>query len=50
MRLDSPFADLPTAMPAAGTLPLGEPRLDAALNGGLRTDGREHLTHPDAPR
>jgi protein ImuA len=40
MRLDSPLPfPLPTAPASNGVVPLGEPRLDAALNGGLRADG-----------
>lgn len=39
MRLDSPFAVQPAAPRPMGLVPLGEPRLDGALDGGLRADG-----------
>ncbi|MBV1690898.1 hypothetical protein KRR38_25280 [Novosphingobium sp. G106] len=40
MRLDLPlFTSQPTAPQPMGLVPLGEPRLDNALDGGLRADG-----------
>lgn len=49
MRLDSPLLAMqPAAPPPAGFVPLGEPRLDEALGGGLRADGL-HEFHACAP-
>jgi protein ImuA len=49
MQLDSPLSvSLPAAPQPKGIVSFGEPRLDAALNGGLRADG-VHEFHAAQP-